>query len=165
MQATSTYAYRAYLETLINYGPAAKDSQLTAAMFYKDKSGKINVADPTVIAANANSGLAKRYEFSKNSLPIEMAGPIFCDVFMTERLLLSYVDLKLVFNRNIQQFCVMASENDADYQVKLTDAYLKIRRVKVSPSVAVSHELSPVYMSNFCVTNIGSSGEESRALG
>ena len=45
-----------------------------------------------------------------------MAGPIFCDVFMTEQLLLSYVDLKLVLNRNIQQFCLMASEGDADYE-------------------------------------------------
>ncbi len=70
-QATSTYAYCAYLETLLNYGPAAKNSQLTAAMFYKDRAGKMNVADPTVAAANANTGLAKRYEFSKSSLSIE----------------------------------------------------------------------------------------------
>ena len=31
-QAMGTYAYRAYLETLLNYGPAAKQSQLTASM-------------------------------------------------------------------------------------------------------------------------------------
>jgi hypothetical protein len=86
-QATSTYAYHAYLETLLNYGPAAKNSQLTASMFYKDKAGKMDVADPTVTnAANANLGLKKIYEFSKESGTIEMAGPIFCDVFMTERL-------------------------------------------------------------------------------
>ena len=36
----------------------------------------------------------------------------------------------------------MASENDPDYRVKLTDAYLKIRRVKVSPSVAIAHKLA-----------------------
>jgi hypothetical protein len=126
-QATSTYAYRAYLETLLNYGPAAKDSQLTASMFYKDKAGKMDVADPTVAnAANANLGLKKRYEFSKTSGTVEMTGPIFCDVFMTERLLLSFVDLKLVLNRNSREFCLMASEDGADYRVKLTDAYLKI---------------------------------------
>ena len=39
-QATGTYAYRAYLETLLNYGPAAKESQLTAAMFYKDAEAR-----------------------------------------------------------------------------------------------------------------------------
>ena len=32
----NTYAYRAYLETLFSYGPAAKGSYLTAAMWYKD---------------------------------------------------------------------------------------------------------------------------------
>jgi hypothetical protein len=40
MQATGTYAYRAYLETLLNYGPAAKKSQLTTSLFYKDMAGK-----------------------------------------------------------------------------------------------------------------------------
>ena len=41
-QATGTYAYRAYLEMLLNYGPAAKRSQLTATMFYKDTSTKMD---------------------------------------------------------------------------------------------------------------------------
>jgi hypothetical protein len=96
-------------------------------MFYKDKAGKMDVADPTVAnAANANLGLKKRYEFSKTSGTVEMTGPIFCDVFMTERLLLSFVDMKLVLNRNSREFCLMASEDGADYRVKLTDAYLKI---------------------------------------
>ena len=99
-QATGTYAYRAYLETLLNYGPAAKWSQSTTAMFYKDTSTKMDTADPILTGdhANVNLGLKKRYEFSKESGIIEMAGPIFCDVFMGERLLLSYVDLKILMN-------------------------------------------------------------------
>ena len=143
-QATGTYAYRAYLETLLNYGPAAKRSQLTAAMFYKDTSTKMDTADPTLAGdhANVNLGLKKRYEFSKESGIIEMAGPIFCDVFMSERLLLSYVDLKILMNRNVDEFCLMASEADADYRVKLTEVYLKIRKVKVNPSISIAHELA-----------------------
>ena len=143
-QATGTYAYRAYLETLLNYGPAAKRSQLTAAMFYKDTSTKMDTADPTLAGdhANVNLGLKKRYEFSKESGIIEMAGPIFCDVFMSERLLLSNVDLKILMNRNVDEFCLMASEADADYRVKLTEVYLKIRKVKVNPSISIAHELA-----------------------
>ena len=143
-QATGTYAYRAYLETLLNYGPAAKRSQLTAAMFYKDTSTKMDTADPTLAGdhANVNLRFKKRYEFSKGSGIIEMAGPIFCDVFMGERLLLSYVDLKILMNRNVDEFCLMASEADADYRVKLTEVYLKIRKVKVSPSISIAHELA-----------------------
>ncbi len=104
-QATGTYAYRAYLETLLNYGPAAKRSQLTASLFYKDTARKMDTADPTLAAnhANDNHGLRLRYTFNKQSGIIEMAGPIFCDVFMTERLLLSFVDLKVILNRNGNQ--------------------------------------------------------------
>jgi hypothetical protein len=32
---TSLYPYRAYIETLLSYGPAAKESQLTGVMWYK----------------------------------------------------------------------------------------------------------------------------------
>ena len=143
-QTTGTYSYRAYLETLLNYGPAAKKSQLTAALFYKDTAGKMDTADPTLAAnnANTNQGLRTRYQFSRESGTIEMAGPIFCDVFRRERLLLSYVDLKVILNRKVNEFCLMASEDDVDYRLKLTEAYLKIRKVKVSPSISIAHELA-----------------------
>ena len=71
-----------------------------------------------------------------------MASPLFCDVFMTERLLLSFVDLKIILNRNIDAFCVMSYVANLDQKVKLTDTYLKLRKVKVSPNVSVVHELA-----------------------
>ena len=139
-QASGTYAYRAYLETLLNYGPAAKQSQLTSGLFYKDVAGKMENADPTAGAANA--GLKARYVFNRNSGIIEMIGPILSDIFMSERLLLSYVDLKVTLNRNSDEFCLTASEDGADFKVKLIDVYLKIRQVKVSPSISTAHELT-----------------------
>ena len=63
-------------------------------------------------------------------------------MFRSERLLLSFVDLKVIVNRNVNEFCLMASEDNADYRVKLTEAYLKIRKVKVSPSISIAHELA-----------------------
>ena len=59
------------------------------------------------------------HTFSKLTQIIEMAGPIFCDVFMTERLLLSFVDLKIILNRSTDTFSLMASEEDADHRIKL----------------------------------------------
>ena len=135
-------SHRAYLETLLNYGPSAKDSQLTAALYYKDTAGKMDIADPTTAGAAGNAGLRARYVFSKTSGTVEMTGPIFSDIFMSERLLLSYVDLKVILNRSSDEFCLMASEDDVDYRVKLTDAYLKIRKVKVNPSISVAHEIA-----------------------
>ena len=143
-QATGTYAYRAYLETLLNYGPAAKKSQLTASLFYKDKATVMDTSNPTLADDDAdfNPGLSSRYAFSKKSNIVEMTGPIFSDVFMTERLLLSFVDIKIVLNRSGNEFCLMASEAGADYRVKLVEAYLKIRKVKVSPSISLAHEVA-----------------------
>ena len=136
-QAAGTYAYHAYMETLLNYGPAAKESQLMAAMFCKDTPGKMDVADPTIaVAANANHGL--RYAFNQESGVIEMAGLQFCDMFKSERLLLSFVDLKVILNRNINAFCIMSDIDDAAHKVKLTEAYLKVHKVKVSPSVSIT---------------------------
>jgi hypothetical protein len=37
----NTYAYRAYIETLLSYGADAKTSQLTSALFYKDEACKM----------------------------------------------------------------------------------------------------------------------------
>ena len=43
----------------------------------------MDVADPTIGDANANLGLKTRYDFSKTSNTIEMAGPLFCDAFFS----------------------------------------------------------------------------------
>ncbi|XP_046863209.1 uncharacterized protein F54H12.2-like [Xenia sp. Carnegie-2017] len=101
-QATGTYPYRAYIDTLLNYGPSAKQSQLTAALFYKDEASKMEVADPA--NASPNKGLKTRSRFTARSAIVEMGGPIFCDVFFGEGLLLSYVDLKVVVNRSSDEF-------------------------------------------------------------
>ena len=71
-----------------------------------------------------------------------MTGPLFCDVFRSERLLLSFVDLKVILNRNVNAFCIMSDIDGAAHKVKLTEAYLKICKVKVSPSVSIAHELA-----------------------
>ena len=84
-QGTGTYAYCALLETLLNYGPSAKQSQLTATLFYKDTAGKMDVTN--LVGAAANHGLNSRYAFSKESGIVEMAGPIFCDIFWYQSLL------------------------------------------------------------------------------
>ena len=143
-QATGTYAYRSYLQTLLNYGPLAKQSQLTSSFFYKDTAGKMDIADPTLAdAAAANHGLKSRYQFSSESGIVEMAGAVFCDVFFTEQLLLSYVDLKVILNHCENTFCLMSSVDGADFKVKLVEVYLKVRKVKVNPSVSLAHEVAP----------------------
>ncbi len=153
--AMGTYAYRAYLETLLNYDVSAKKSPLTSALYYKDTAGEMdsNGSLPTektisggtkvMTAASGNQGFAKRHQFIHDGKKFTLAGPVFVDAFMGSRLLLNLVDLKLILNRSSNQFCLMDKNGSAiNAKVKLTDVVLKVRKVRVSPSVSMSHELA-----------------------
>ena len=39
--AMGTYAYRSYIETLLNYDVSAKESQFSSALYYKDTAGQM----------------------------------------------------------------------------------------------------------------------------
>ncbi len=160
-----TYAYRAYLETLLNYDVSAKKSQLTSALYYKDTPGKMEEtgslpSEKTItymasksaqtpstqkvtVPGSGNQGFAKRHEFIQSGKKFTLGGPVFVDAFMGNRLLLNLVDLKLILNRSSDQFCLMDKNSSVIMaKVKLTDVVLKVRKVRVSPSVSVSHELA-----------------------
>ena len=152
--AMGTYAYRAYLETLLNYDVSAKGSQLTSAMYYKDTAGKMDdngslPVEETVsgkkimTAASGNQGFAKRHQFIQDGKKFTLSGPVFVDAFMGSRLLLNMVDLKLILNRSSDKFCLMDTNTVAlNAKVKLTDVILKVRKVRVSPTVSMGHELA-----------------------
>src|SRR5437868_7847556 len=57
--AANTYAYRSYIETLLSYGPAAKQSHLTSALYYQDTNDFNNLTE--------NKGYLERKKFTKNS--------------------------------------------------------------------------------------------------
>ena len=82
--STSTYPYRAMLETLLTYGQDAKSSQLTSALYYKDTSGNMDSLD--FASADAiNNGLATRRRLTRQSPVIDVMGRIHADIFFQER--------------------------------------------------------------------------------
>jgi hypothetical protein len=137
--STNTYAYRAYIETMLSYGLEAKSSQLTSALFYKDEAGKMDKSNP--LAANAvdrNSGLAKRQTFGAESHEIDMIGRIHTDIFFQERYMLNEVNAKIKLIRSNDAFCLMATGGQ-QFKVVVTAASLLIRIIKLSTSVFLAH--------------------------
>ena len=126
--ASNNYPYRAYFENLLSYGPAAKNSHLTTVMWYKDTPGNMGLEN--------NEGLEKRREFTKRSKIVDMIGHVHSDIFNQEKFLLNGVELKLRLVRSRDTFSLMGVEG---YKIKITEANLLVRRVKVSPSVLISH--------------------------
>ena len=160
--AMGTYAYRSYIETLLNYDVSAKQSQFSSALYYKDTAGQMEKvgALPATKTLNyrtaagggsstdgsvtyystgtGNQGFAKRHQFIKNGNRFVLSGPIFSDIFMTDRLLLNMMDLKVVLNRSSDAFSLMEIGNNPaiEPKVQLTDVVLKVRKVKVDQSVS-----------------------------
>lgn len=134
--SSNTYPYRAYIETLLNYGEDAKKSLLSCECFYKDKF--LDVADP-LQKENGNPGLKQRYQLTSNSKILDMIGPLHCDIFQQNRLLLNMVDIKIKMTRSKPDFCLMSNKPNPEYKVILDHASLFIRKVKVSPGVSLGH--------------------------
>ena len=163
--AMGTYAYRSYIETLLNYDVSAKNSQLSSALYFKDTPGEMegtgslpqrryvkitNTSDSgdtvekawITTAGTGNQGFAKRREFIKDSKEFVLSGPIFSDVFMGDRLLLNMLDLKVVLNRSSNAFCLMDKNSPSiNPKVALDDVVLKIQKVKVDQTVSDATEL------------------------
>ncbi|GBL72976.1 Uncharacterized protein F54H12.2, partial [Araneus ventricosus] len=132
--ASNTYPYRAYLETLLNYGEDAKKSLLSCEAFFKDD--KPYQVDP--VSEEACESLKKRYQLMANSRTLDMIGQLHCDIFQQNRLMLNLVDMKIKMIRSKPNFCLL-STNNSEYNVVLEHASLFVRKAKVSPGVSLGH--------------------------
>ena len=161
--AMGTYPYRAYIETLLNYDVSAKESQFSSALYYKDTATQMDEAgslpsSKTItyvkdhigsvtkdtfslpVPGTGNQGFAKRSKFIQNSKQFVLSGPIFADIFMSDRLLLNMMDLRVVLNRSNNAFCLMDLTDKSNPTVKpkvqLSHVELKIRKVKLDQAVS-----------------------------
>jgi len=136
-QSTGTYSYKSMFETLLNYGPAVKQSALTGSLYYKDTAGSMDNPDPT--ATGANQGLQARYTYTQQSYTCDMWGPLHCDILFSERLLLNHVNVTIKLIPNPPAFTLMSGEAAPNYKINVVSAVLKVRSVKVSPSLQLLH--------------------------
>jgi hypothetical protein len=86
---TCWYPYRAYIETLFSYGPAAEESQLKGVMWYKDTPGHQDKRPA------ANKGFTSEKALTAQSKSVQMMGKLHLDLFCQEKYVLNHVDLKI----------------------------------------------------------------------
>lgn len=132
--STRNYAYRAFIETLLSYGPSAKNSFLTAEMWKEDTPGHVDKAVVT-----DNLGFAWRAGRTARSKKVQMMGRLHSDLFFQDRYLLNNVDLRIRLVRNKDEFCILTSSNDKSYRVEITDAVFFARKVSVLPAIRMAH--------------------------
>jgi len=134
----NTYAYRAYIETLLTYGPEAKQSQLTSELYYKDVAGAMNELD---LQANPvlNTGLLQRRNHGSVSAVVDMLGAIHCDLFFQNKYLPNDVSVRIRLVRSKDAFCLMSDDAAHGYRVKIVECKLLVRKAKLNPAVFVAH--------------------------
>ena len=131
--STNTYAYRAYIETLLSHGVEAKTSQLTSELWYKDTAGHMDATN------DDNKGLLKRKGYVASSRIVDMMGRLHVDLFFQDRYLLNGVDVKIRLVQNKNAFALMAGGANPDFKISIDEAILFARKAKLNPAVQMGH--------------------------
>ena len=118
------YPYRVYIETLLSYGLAAKESQLTGVMWYKDTPGQQDKR------TTDNKGFTARKKLTALCKSVQMMGKLHLDLFCQDKYLLNHVDLKIKLRRSLVA---------DDYKIKIKEIALYVRKVQLSPAVRMGH--------------------------
>ncbi|XP_060554040.1 uncharacterized protein F54H12.2-like [Ruditapes philippinarum] len=126
--------YRAYMQTLLNYGSDAITSQLDTQLFIRDDADSPGVTDPN----GNNNGLFLRAQIIGESKRVDLQGPIFHDLFSMERYLINQVDVKVKLYRSPPEFCLLTGDG-SHYKVNIEDIYILARKIRVNPAVIYGH--------------------------
>ena len=125
------YAYRAFLETELNYNKDTKNEALKTALYEKDSVEHDN---------SSNEGFKLRMEKFKEGV-VELMAPLHCDLFLSDRLMISNTQIQLELHRNSDQFALLCfTDNCASFKIEVIDMTWYVKRVQLTPSIHLAIE-------------------------
>ena len=132
--ATAMYPYKSFIQTLLNYGKDAKESQLISQGWYQEEGEDMNKV--TVLG---NAAVKRKHDLFAESKTVDFEGPLLEDVFQISRFLINNVEVKVKLYPTHAEFFIMSTTDDKKYKVVLEDIILKVCMVRVSPGVILGH--------------------------
>jgi hypothetical protein len=136
--ASSSYPYRSYLDTLLTHSYQTQSSQMTSAGWYPDTAHFFN-------HDTLNAGELSRREIFGRGHYVELAGRVFSDLFDQQKPLITGVPITIRFVMAKPEFYFRIFDPDETRQFKihLKNPRLSIRRHIPSPDymIKVSEEL------------------------
>jgi hypothetical protein len=137
----NTYPYRAYLETLLNYGEDDKKSWLAAELWHDDTPGRLDnvYAIPPPADSKVNAGWTARRAYAANSASFEMRGSLHLDLLHQERYMLNHTGIRFRLLRSKNAFNLMAADATQNYKTVIEEAVLYIRKTTLSPAVQIGY--------------------------
>lgn len=113
--STDNYAYRGYIEKLLNFGDGAKKTQLGAELFYKDSAGRFDELDKT------NEGYKARKNIVKQSRNCNLFVRIASDIANQPKLIPNLVDVSVTLHQNTNAFRLMYSAQSESPVIEFQD--------------------------------------------
>ena len=101
------YAYRSYLETLLNCNGGIQKYRLKSEKWQKDKHDKMDEADP-----KDNTGLVERRKYCAESSNIVLISRPHADVLHIDKLIPPGIDVSVKCMPNDDKFCILSSDGD-----------------------------------------------------
>ncbi|XP_025155142.1 uncharacterized protein F54H12.2-like [Harpegnathos saltator] len=130
----NAYAYRAYIEALLNYASPVKTFHLASRLWYNDTAGNMDVLPgPTP----CNHGLDKRVAFVQGERTLDLVGHLHCDVFNQDKFLINGVEVRMRLVRSKDSLCLL--EGNTMSRIRILDATLFIRRARINPDILLAH--------------------------
>lgn len=129
--ADGNYSYRAYIETLMNYGKEASKTHLELGGWYGDDGKVDNLPE--------NKGWAKRVQVFKESGIVELYGKIHADMLNQPLLLLNNINLRIALTLNNPEFYMHTSNATDTSFMKIIEATLYVKHCMVNPNILVAH--------------------------
>jgi len=140
--SNKTYAYKAYISDLLNYGEDAKKTFLQSGMFYKDTAEQMDNLEINQTKSHNRGFLHRRELITKGNGSVELMTRLHSDIFNSDRYLLNGVDLTIKLLRNSPEFYLMKSSESFNVKVKINSALLYVRKAKISPQILLAHSMA-----------------------
>ena len=136
--SANTYAYRAYIDTLLSYGTDAKATQLKSHLWYKDTAIHMDAVE-IVDGPAAIAGFVARRANIVRSWVVDMMGRLHVDLYLQDKFLLNGVDVNIRLVRSKFVFALMAGGNNPDYMINIISATFFAKKTTLNPTVQMAH--------------------------
>ena len=127
------YPFKSYIENLLHYPKNAKMTWMKGMGWDEDQTNNYD--------SSTNLGITKRRKAILNGKTAEYMGRLNLDVGFQEKLIPSNVDIRISLTQSKPAFFLINHvAEDFPCEVKIIDAALRIRRVKLTPEKQLSFE-------------------------
>ena len=153
-QQNDTYAYKAYMESLLSYPKDSAESYLTCVLWYKDKAGSFDVVETSAGQPGADvPSLLPRQGFIDGSKILQVQGTPAHALFHTDKYLVGDVTINIRIDLQSEAFCLMSTAGTQRVEVR----YVKITRCVYNtlpscqePVVNICNPLSTLWNAVMC---------------